>query len=929
MKIFKENVILKALKESDINPEGLTIDQYARDICDGHMDVDVCDEDVDMLVAFCYDVDSIDSEYPEMDKFLEKLAKNVKITKEVKNPYGSTLVCDFTSYLKPFNEEWKEFFDMDNSEFSEDEAYYEAVDNLEALISGNAGEKTYKAINDILDGKKEESVNESLKESINSRLNKEAIAKFIEKAVNDLMTTDYTNNRYILDDDLAIFVGWSDGYDDKEILDYELYKENSPTWRINVGIKVRNDWDWADYDFLDFPWYPDGEVWDTGVTVNKDEDYGKIADWMIENYPNIVEAHEKGEIFYTRDEEEASKNMNESLASNSGQKSISKNIKVMNYKGTYIVLYHGHNEKEFKDEKSAFDYARKLAKEKKENLEESEKEIINPEESEKEIINPEDKDYNDGKLFEVGLWSGAGYSMATFRVYARHPEDALNQVVAYCEKEGDFGLITSVEDMYKMVDEDFADELKNYPEEEPGRLNYFGFIEEYLNYIYVDATMEGASQPYFVRGENFYINEIKDKESMNESEDTVSKLVNKVNELNKKNLSRNELKKELSDLVDVNFKWYSYPEDDFEFSGHFSINDEDYEFCVNYEDKVRAELRNESGEVLNEEVTFSEPTKATDPNKQSRQVRDFLDYELEDDDTETGGISFNGETVRDFIADTGIKDTDSIDTLNKALTTCGIRPINEGYADDKYRGDDYWKLSDAYVNGDLSDRELAFELINLFSSRSAAMKAYNEITDGKEFPKTEFEPESEIKEISPEEASQYIMDWNNDVTSVDKGRYLTKDGNKYIGIDNRSGNCWVEEFPNKGTAMDWLEDRIEADGSINESVDEFGNKETTYLINDGEYAISILEKNPVGGEADLLVKAKDGKGSSAILPGYDQIEGFEFTEDDEPFYSDSAIDSYDIIKLVNKFIPDLKVVKIDRLLDNGNLENVMGGLEDE
>lgn len=141
-----------------------------------------------------------------------------------------------------------------------------------------------------------------------------SLAKFIEKSVNDLMTTNYTNCKYNLDEDLAVFVGWSDGYSSSDISSDELYKEEDPTWRINVGIKVRNDADWADYDFLDFPWYPDGEVWDTGVTVNKNDDYMKIAEWMMESYPEIVKAHNNGEIYYYRNEEE--KKLNESDSNN-------------------------------------------------------------------------------------------------------------------------------------------------------------------------------------------------------------------------------------------------------------------------------------------------------------------------------------------------------------------------------------------------------------------------------------------------------------------------------------------------------------------------------------------------------------------------------------------------------------------------------------
>jgi len=156
------------------------------------------------------------------------------------------------------------------------------------------GEKIMKKVN------LSESILMNLKESTPSTSD---LAKFIEEKVNTLMTTDYTNSKYDLDNNLAVFVGWSDGYDDKDISDEDLYKEESPSWRINAGIKVRNDSDWADYDYLDFPWYPDGEVWDTGVTIDKNTNYEDTARWLLKNYPNIVEAHNNGEILYYSDEE--------------------------------------------------------------------------------------------------------------------------------------------------------------------------------------------------------------------------------------------------------------------------------------------------------------------------------------------------------------------------------------------------------------------------------------------------------------------------------------------------------------------------------------------------------------------------------------------------------------------------------------------------
>ena len=53
-------------------------------------------------------------------------------------------------------------------------------------------------------------------------------------------------------------------------------------------------------------------------------------------------------------------------------------------------------------------------------------------------------------------------------------------------------------------------------------------------------------------------------------------------------------------------------------------------------------------------------------------VKDFLDYELKDDNTEFGGISYIGETLGDFIAEVEVS---NIDDINKILKECGIEPI--------------------------------------------------------------------------------------------------------------------------------------------------------------------------------------------------------------------------------------------------------------
>lgn len=134
------------------------------------------------------------------------------------------------------------------------------------------------------------------------------------------------------------------------------------------------------------------------------------------------------------------------------------------------------------------------------------------------IINPDDKDFYDGKVYQVGIWPGAGYELIKFNVYANCEETALNLVVADAEINA-IGLLISVPEMEEMIAENWQDEFNEFILEDPER-DDFTFATEYLGYVYVDATAEGASQPYFVQGENLRIEELDDKKE--ESINTVS-----------------------------------------------------------------------------------------------------------------------------------------------------------------------------------------------------------------------------------------------------------------------------------------------------------------------------------------------------------------------------------------------------------------------
>ena len=49
--------------------------------------------------------------------------------------------------------------------------------------------------------------------------------------------------------------------------------------------------------------------------------------------------------------------------------------------------------------------------------------------------------------------------------------------------------------------------------------------------------------------------------------------------------------------------------------------------------------------------------------------------ELFDDETETGGISYDGETLDNFVGECDIKEDITIEELNDELKSCGIKPI--------------------------------------------------------------------------------------------------------------------------------------------------------------------------------------------------------------------------------------------------------------
>ena len=261
----------------------ITLKDYAMKFYEGDIDEDVTDTDVGMLVAFVYDF----NEEPKdnYDRFLNLLGERTEVVKVGNN----VLTCDFSSVFKPYEDKLQDFFNMDYSDFNE--AWAEAVSNLEALISGNAGEKTYKELVDILNGKQ---INESVDtNSIIRTFNKDhhkftdmvmelhsyieaepgKISRDLKAAIKSNKLEDYLKHSAAMDDEeISNFIKkYSgeinnmnesvsyEGYTDKEIIEDVI-----DNFKKITGKEVK---DVLNYDEAAEGFFKQGEVESTGESI--------------------------------------------------------------------------------------------------------------------------------------------------------------------------------------------------------------------------------------------------------------------------------------------------------------------------------------------------------------------------------------------------------------------------------------------------------------------------------------------------------------------------------------------------------------------------------------------------------------------------------------------------------------------------------------
>lgn len=124
------------------------------------------------------------------------------------------------------------------------------------------------------------------------------LSKWLKKSVNWLIDHQEGCCTFVLDDHLAVCVGWSGGYENEP--DESLIQAiDDLTFAVNAAIKVwTSDSMRTDLDYINAPYYPNGEVADISVSISEDEDYDALAEYFLKEYEGFksVVIADNGEI---------------------------------------------------------------------------------------------------------------------------------------------------------------------------------------------------------------------------------------------------------------------------------------------------------------------------------------------------------------------------------------------------------------------------------------------------------------------------------------------------------------------------------------------------------------------------------------------------------------------------------------------------------
>lgn len=124
------------------------------------------------------------------------------------------------------------------------------------------------------------------------------LSQWLKESVNWLIAHQEGCCTFVLDDHLAVCIGWSGGYED-EPNENLIQATDDLTFALNAALKVwTSDSMRTDLDYINAPYYPNGDVTDISVSISKDEDYDKLAEYFLKEYAGFksVVISDNGEI---------------------------------------------------------------------------------------------------------------------------------------------------------------------------------------------------------------------------------------------------------------------------------------------------------------------------------------------------------------------------------------------------------------------------------------------------------------------------------------------------------------------------------------------------------------------------------------------------------------------------------------------------------
>ena len=130
-----------------------------------------------------------------------------------------------------------------------------------------------------------------------NKKNVDDLEEFLKSSVEDLQKTEYTCCRYYLGDEIAIFVGWSNGFGD-DLRDDVIQDPKNPNWAICVGI-FKDVYYWCDFDWLEMPIIKNNnDCWDTIESISPNENFRNLAIYILKNYVDVVNGLNKGSLIW-------------------------------------------------------------------------------------------------------------------------------------------------------------------------------------------------------------------------------------------------------------------------------------------------------------------------------------------------------------------------------------------------------------------------------------------------------------------------------------------------------------------------------------------------------------------------------------------------------------------------------------------------------